>query len=74
MAAVDQKALATAQDLMWTAMETYSQKERIRLAEQALEICPDCADAYVMLAYDREKNTESKIAMFQEAGGWQRFV
>ena len=54
--AVDKEALATAQDLMWTAMETYSQKERIRLAERALEICPECADAYVMLAYDREKN------------------
>lgn len=63
---VDQESLAAAQDIMWTAMESYSAKERIRLAEHALEICPDCADAYVMLAYDREKDSKSKIAMFQE--------
>ena len=42
-------ALEKAQDLVYQAFEVYGRK-RIRLAKQALEICPDCADAYVILA------------------------
>lgn len=42
--------LAQAQELMYEAFEAPSEKQRIRLARQALEISPDCADAYVLLA------------------------
>ncbi len=66
MKTADRKALDKAQDIMWTAMETASKAERIKLAERALSISPDCADAYVFLAYDREKSSAKKIAMFEE--------
>jgi tetratricopeptide (TPR) repeat protein len=64
--AEDRKALAAAQDIMWTAMDTSSRAERIKLSEQALALSPDCADAYVYLAYDREETSAEKIAMFEE--------
>jgi len=41
--------LEQAQDLMYDAFECRGRKQ-IQLARKALEICPDCADAYVMLA------------------------
>jgi len=41
--------LEKAQDLMYGAWETQGRRRRT-LARQALEICPDCADAYVLLA------------------------
>lgn len=39
----------TAQDLVYQAWETQG-AQRIRLARKALEVWPDCADAYVILA------------------------
>jgi hypothetical protein len=42
--------LSQAQDIMSQAFAARDEGERIRLAEQALTICPDCADAYVLLA------------------------
>src|SRR5689334_15853527 len=42
--------LDQAQDIMYQAWETSSLKKRIALANKALEISPDCADAYVVLA------------------------
>jgi tetratricopeptide (TPR) repeat protein len=41
--------LERAQDLMYQAFEARGRKQ-IQLARKALEICPDCADAYVVLA------------------------
>jgi len=42
--------LEQAQELMYDAWGSGSQRERIRLARRALEISSDCADAYVLLA------------------------
>ena len=42
--------LEQAQDLMYEAWEAGSERERVRLARKALEVSPDCADAYVLLA------------------------
>lgn len=39
-----------AQDLMYDAWDEPSPKKRIRMANQALELYPDCADAYNLLA------------------------
>ncbi|MFQ6034277.1 MAG: hypothetical protein ACE5NM_00315 [Sedimentisphaerales bacterium] len=41
--------LEQAQDLMYDAFDSRGRKQ-IQLARKALEICPDCADAYVVLA------------------------
>lgn len=42
--------LARAQELMYQAFEERDETRRIQLARKALEISPDCADAYVLLA------------------------
>jgi tetratricopeptide (TPR) repeat protein len=42
--------LDQAQDIVYQAWETSSRKKRIVLATKALEISPDCADAYVIMA------------------------
>jgi len=42
--------LDQAQNLMYRAFEERSPKRRIELANEALRICPDCADAHVLLA------------------------
>ena len=46
----DPPAIDRAQDLVYEAWEAPSAKKRRELAEQALRISPDCADAYNILA------------------------
>jgi tetratricopeptide (TPR) repeat protein len=41
--------LDQAQELIWQAAEA-APRDRLRLTQQALAICPDCADAYTMQA------------------------
>ena len=41
--------LDQAQELIWQAAEA-APRERLKLTQQALAICPDCADAYTMQA------------------------
>jgi len=45
----DTTPLEQAQDLIYDAFECRGRKQ-IQLARKAIEICPDCADAYVLLA------------------------
>jgi tetratricopeptide (TPR) repeat protein len=66
MTVVNKKALDEAQDIMWTAMDLPVRSEGVKLSEKALSICADCADAYVFLAYYREKTSAAKIAMFEQ--------
>ncbi|MBC7097586.1 tetratricopeptide repeat protein [Candidatus Bipolaricaulota bacterium] len=48
--------LEEAQNLVYEAWETEG-PERVALARKALEICPDCADAYVILAEETACST-----------------
>jgi tetratricopeptide (TPR) repeat protein len=52
--------LGKAQALMYRAFEEPAEQRRVRLAHDALEICPDCADAHVLLA---EHATSRKEAL-----------
>jgi hypothetical protein len=52
--------LGKAQALMYRAFEEPDEQKRIQLAKDALAICPDCADAYVLLA---EHATSRKEAL-----------
>jgi tetratricopeptide (TPR) repeat protein len=45
----DMTPLEQAQDLMYDAFDSRGRKQ-LQLARKAIEICPDCADAYVLLA------------------------
>jgi tetratricopeptide (TPR) repeat protein len=51
--------LDRAQELMYDAWEATGSR-RVKLARQALEISPDCADAYVLLAEEARSLPEAK--------------
>jgi tetratricopeptide (TPR) repeat protein len=42
--------LGQAQEIVYRAFEERDENRRIQLAREALAVCPDCADAYVLLA------------------------
>src|SRR5205823_7151517 len=52
--------LGQAQAFMYRAFEERDEERRVQLAKDALAICPDCADAYVLLA---EHATSRKEAL-----------
>jgi tetratricopeptide (TPR) repeat protein len=63
--------LEKAQELMYEAFEARGRR-RAQLARQALEICPDCADAYVLLAEETARTPREALALYRkgmEAGG-----
>lgn len=51
-------ALEQAQDICYEAFEARGRKQ-IQLAKKALEVCPDCVDAYVILAESRSNPQEA---------------
>jgi tetratricopeptide (TPR) repeat protein len=54
-----------AQELIYQAVESPPSK-RVKLAQRALKLWPDCADAYVLLAEDAEALTEA-IDLYERA-------
>jgi len=59
--------LEKAQSVMYQAWESPSRTQRLKLARKALEISPDCADAYVLLAEESAK-TPAEASAFYEQG------
>jgi hypothetical protein len=57
--------LARAQDLMYRAFEEPDERSRVRLAKDALDVCPDCADAYVLLAEHAPSRKEA-LRLYQQ--------
>jgi len=57
--------LDRAQDLCWDAYEAEG-KTRAKLARQALAICEDCADAYVILAEETAETIEQERDLYQK--------
>ena len=55
-----------AQDIMYEAWGTSSRKKRADLAKYALEISPDCADAYALLAAETAKSLSEKADLFEQ--------
>lgn len=56
-----------AQQLIYDAWECVYKKDRVSLAKEALEIWPDCADAYSILADDFAKTPEDKMDYYKLA-------
>src|SRR5690348_9317680 len=52
--------LGKAQAIMYRAFEEPSVKKRLQLAKDALAICPDCADAYNVLAENAPSRKETR--------------
>lgn len=59
--------LEQAQDLMYKAWESPNRTQRVKLARQALDLSPDCADAYVLLAEENAR-TPAEARAFYEQG------
>lgn len=59
--------LERAQDLMYRAWEAPTRAERVALANQALGICTDCGDAYVLLA-EETATSHTEAAKLYEKG------
>jgi tetratricopeptide (TPR) repeat protein len=59
--------LERAQELIYDAFETDDPQRRVDLAEQALEITEDCADAYVILAEETAEDAQEARELY-EAG------
>jgi tetratricopeptide (TPR) repeat protein len=66
-----QTALDRAQEVMDQAFEV-TVAEQVRLARKALEISPDCADAYVLLAENAETAEEALTLYEQGTAAGQR--
>ncbi|MHB0877362.1 MAG: DUF7309 domain-containing protein [Anaerolineae bacterium] len=61
------EAVGKAQGVIYRAWEEQSPARRVALARQALEISPDCADAYVILAEDAAQSAGEALTYY-EAG------
>jgi len=62
----DDTSLDQAQQMIYDAWEAEDPAERIELAEQALRISPDCADAWVLLAQESAVNLEQVMEYYQK--------
>jgi tetratricopeptide (TPR) repeat protein len=54
-----------AQELMYDAWEARGSR-RVKLARQALEISPDCADAYVLLAEETARSPQAARTLYEQ--------
>lgn len=59
-------SLERAQDVMYRAWESPNRSQRVKLARQALEISPDCADAYVLLAEENARTPAEARALYEQ--------
>jgi tetratricopeptide (TPR) repeat protein len=61
----DLTPLERAQEKMYEAWNATG-KRRVKLAEEALEISPDCADAYVLLAEETARSPEEALRLYEQ--------
>lgn len=59
-------ALEQAQDVMYQAWESPNRMQRLKLARKALNLSPDCADAYVLLAEENTKTLAEARALYEQ--------
>lgn len=57
--------LSRAQALMYQAFDEADEERRLQLAKDALATCPDCADAYVLLA-EHARTRKEALALYQK--------
>ncbi|HWE36167.1 MAG TPA: hypothetical protein VG406_06310 [Isosphaeraceae bacterium] len=58
--------LDRAQELMYRAFDEPDSKKRVKLARKALDLSPDCADAYLVLA-DEARTRKETLALLEQA-------
>jgi len=60
------RAVDEAQDIMYDAWEAATSERAIAFARKALEISPDCADAYVLLAQEAATSLAEEIDIYRQ--------
>jgi len=61
----EETPLSKAQDVMDKAFESHDPMKRVELAKKALELSPDCADAWVVLA-EQTKSRREALELFEK--------
>ena len=61
--------LDRAQELVYDAWDSTSPKQRIALAQKAIEVSPMCADAFNLLAEEGARTPDEALALYQLAVG-----
>ena len=64
--ALPRNAAEKAQELIYEAWDADTYTKRVALAEKAIEIYPDCADAYVMLAEETADHLFEAIELYRK--------
>lgn len=59
-------AVDMAQEIMYDAWEAGTRQRRVALAKKALEISPNCADAYVLLAEETAASLDEGIELYRK--------
>jgi len=59
-------AVDEAQEIMYDAWEAPTRQRAVALARKALEVCPDCADAYSLLAEEAAESLEEAIELYRK--------
>ena len=59
--------LDTAQELIYDAWEAPTRRQAVALAKKALEVCPDCADAYSLLAERGAQSPAEGLELYRQA-------
>lgn len=55
-----------AQELIYDAWETPDHRRRVTMAREALELWPDCADAWVLLAEETARSVEEAAELYEQ--------
>ncbi|HEX6293452.1 MAG TPA: hypothetical protein VFZ66_30000 [Herpetosiphonaceae bacterium] len=58
--------LEEAQEVMYQAWNAPSKRQRVELAKRALQISPDCADAYVLLAEESTRSVRKAKDLYEQ--------
>lgn len=64
---VAKKEYIAAQEVVETAWKQKNYKNKAKYAKEALEICEDCADAYIILSKDSALNNNQKRELLERA-------
>ncbi len=59
--------LDQAQEIIYEAWMAPTRRQAVALAKQALEVCPDCADAYSLLAEKAARSPAEALDLYQKA-------
>jgi tetratricopeptide (TPR) repeat protein len=64
---IDKANIEKAQEIIWDTWDMEDPVERVALAREALEVDPDCTDAYNLLGYEEDEDRVKRLEYFTQA-------